>query len=133
MIRSAIRGNDPLVALPTLIGALPVDQRVAFAPLLDASWSPTLHHVTNGSVWGCLAEAVWALRSTTSFEAAVVAAIGLGGDTDTVACVTGALAGARYGIQAIPSRWIPALNWREMAPAEPVRSRATTARSPGSS
>jgi ADP-ribosyl-[dinitrogen reductase] hydrolase len=35
-----------------------------------------------------------------------------GGDTDTVACVTGALAGARYGIQAIPARWTTYLNGR---------------------
>ena len=40
-----------------------------------------------------------------SFDDAVVAAIDLGGDTDTVAAVTGGLAGAIHGIQAIPSRW----------------------------
>jgi ADP-ribosylglycohydrolase len=61
-------------------------------------------------VWGCLAEAVWAVRSTDSFEAAVIAAIELGGDTDTVACVAGALAGAIYGVQAIPSRWVTYLH-----------------------
>jgi ADP-ribosyl-[dinitrogen reductase] hydrolase len=32
-------------------------------------------------------------------------AINLGDDADTVGCVAGALAGAMYGIQAIPSRW----------------------------
>jgi ADP-ribosyl-[dinitrogen reductase] hydrolase len=31
--------------------------------------------------------------------------VDLGDDADTVGAVTGAIAGARYGIQAIPSRW----------------------------
>lgn len=34
----------------------------------------------------------------------------LGGDTDTVAAVTGALAGAVYGQRAIPGRWTAALH-----------------------
>jgi hypothetical protein len=33
------------------------------------------------------------------------AAVDLGGDTDTVAAVTGGLAGAVYGLGAIPARW----------------------------
>ena len=36
----------------------------------------------------------------------MTAAIDLGGDTDTVAAVTGGLAGALHGIQNIPSRWM---------------------------
>ena len=41
-----------------------------------------------------------------TFADAVTAAIDLGGDTDTVAAVTGGLAGAMHGIQGIPSRWM---------------------------
>ena len=59
----------------------------------------------NGTVWGCLAQAVWAVRNTDTFADAVIAAIDLGGDTDTVAAVAGGLAGAIHGVQAIPSRW----------------------------
>jgi ADP-ribosyl-[dinitrogen reductase] hydrolase len=36
--------------------------------------------------------------------------IDIGGDTDTIACVTGGLLGAVQGIQAIPSRWTTPLN-----------------------
>lgn len=73
--------------------------------MLAPSWRPESAEVGNGRVWGCLASAVFAVRSTDTFAAAVTTAIDLGGDTDTVAAVTGGLAGAIHGIQAIPSRW----------------------------
>jgi ADP-ribosyl-[dinitrogen reductase] hydrolase len=43
------------------------------------------------------------------FEEMLVSAINLGGDADTVGALTGALAGAAYGIAAIPARWLAAL------------------------
>ncbi len=82
-----------------------------YEKLLASDWSP--HEFVgpgNGSVWTCLAQAVWAVRTTTTFSDAIIAAIELGGDTDTVAAVTGALAGALYGLQQIPSRWATYLN-----------------------
>ncbi|MFM2160783.1 MAG: hypothetical protein RLZZ383_295 [Pseudomonadota bacterium] len=39
------------------------------------------------------------------YAAAVRAAIGLGGDTDTTACVAGGLAGLRVGVAGIPDAW----------------------------
>lgn len=44
-----------------------------------------------------------------SFEAAVVYAVSLGGDTDTLGAMTGAIAGAYHGVEAIPRRWWEAL------------------------
>ncbi len=41
-----------------------------------------------------------------SFEETIIRAISLGGDTDTIGAVTGALAGAWYGIGDIPCRWL---------------------------
>jgi len=40
-----------------------------------------------------------------SFESGVVATVMAGGDTDTNACIAGALLGALYGEGAIPERW----------------------------
>ena len=40
-----------------------------------------------------------------SFEEAVVYAVSLGGDTDTLAAMTGAIAGAFHGVHAVPRRW----------------------------
>lgn len=46
------------------------------------------------------------LTNSGSFEKAVESAIFLGGDTDTIASMTGAIAGAALGEKAIPERWI---------------------------
>ena len=40
-----------------------------------------------------------------SFEEAVISAANMGGDADTIAAITGGLAGAYYGYDAIPERW----------------------------
>lgn len=40
-----------------------------------------------------------------SFEEAILFAVSLGGDTDTIAAMTGAMAGAYLGIDAIPDKW----------------------------
>ncbi len=42
------------------------------------------------------------LRHPTDFRAAVCEAVNMGGDTDTLACIVGALVGANVGIDAIP-------------------------------
>ena len=43
--------------------------------------------------------------TTSTLEDAVLTAVNLGDDADTVACVTGHIAGAFYGEAAIPSPW----------------------------
>jgi ADP-ribosylglycohydrolase len=49
-----------------------------------------------------------------SYEAAVRAAIRLGEDTDTNACVVGGLVGVRDGVRAIPARWRRGLRGQEL-------------------
>ena len=66
-----------------------------------------------GHVLDTLESAVWAFANTKSLEDAVIVAANLGGDADTRAAVTGALAGARYGASAIPPRWLQALEGRD--------------------
>ena len=53
--------------------------------------------------------AVGSVATTGSFREAVVTAVNLGGDADTNAAITGGLAGAWYGYDAIPAEWIEAL------------------------
>jgi poly(ADP-ribose) glycohydrolase ARH3 len=45
------------------------------------------------------------LSQPDSFEGAVFGAISLGGDTDTIGAMTGAISGAYLGVDAIPGRW----------------------------
>ncbi|WP_440951168.1 ADP-ribosylglycohydrolase family protein [Methanosphaerula subterraneus] len=45
-----------------------------------------------------------------SCEEAIVHAVSIGGDTDTIGAICGALAGACWGVTAIPVRWISVLH-----------------------
>lgn len=63
----------------------------------------------SGFVLATLQCAFWAVTHHDTLEAAIVAAVNLGEDADTTGAVAGALAGARWGHQAIPTRWRDAL------------------------
>jgi ADP-ribosyl-[dinitrogen reductase] hydrolase len=55
------------------------------------------------------------LAKKTKFEKALVETVGMGGDTDTNAAITGALLGSCYGMKSIPSRWVlPVLSCRPL-------------------
>ena len=58
-----------------------------------------------GYVVDALEAALWALRTTSTFEDGVLAAVNLGDDADTTAAIFGQLAGAIYGVDGIPARW----------------------------
>ncbi len=49
------------------------------------------------------------LRNAADFEETVVYAVSLGGDTDTIAAMAGAIAGAYHGKAVIPQRWLQKL------------------------
>ncbi|MFI7338570.1 ADP-ribosylglycohydrolase family protein [Streptomyces sp. NPDC050085] len=105
LVRRTLEDADPLTELPEVLDLVHPDHRTRYATVLAPDWHPDLATEFNGAVWPCLGSAVWALRTTSSYEDALRAAIDLGGDTDTVAAVTGTLAGAVYGVEAIPARW----------------------------
>ncbi|MDT0379758.1 ADP-ribosylglycohydrolase family protein [Streptomyces sp. DSM 42041] len=110
LVRCALHGDDPLAAIPETLTAVHPEHRERYAAVLAPDWDPGKATEFNGAVWPCLGSAVWALRTTCDFEQAVRAAVDLGGDTDTVAAVTGGLAGACYGIGALPERWTAVLH-----------------------
>jgi len=53
--------------------------------------------------------AIYAFLRFESFEASVTYVVSLGGDSDTIGAMTGALSGAYYGEDAIPSEWLERL------------------------
>jgi ADP-ribosylglycohydrolase len=64
-----------------------------------------LARVAAGDDWRRAARVASFLRHPDSFVDAVRFAIGLGGDTDTIASMAGAICGARLGTAGIPESW----------------------------
>lgn len=64
---------------------------------------------SGGYVIDTLEASIWCLLREESFAAATLAAVNLGGDTDTTGCVTGGLAGVVHGLHGIPNDWRAAL------------------------
>jgi ADP-ribosyl-[dinitrogen reductase] hydrolase len=69
---------------------------------------------TTGFVVHTLQAALWALDTTDTFEAGMLALLPLGDDVDTVCAVYGQIAGACYGLEGIPARWKEGLARREL-------------------
>ena len=62
-----------------------------------------------------LTAALWAFNTTDSFEDGLIAAVNLGGDSDSIGAVFGQVAGAYYGDTGIPSRWVETVKtWKEV-------------------
>jgi ADP-ribosylglycohydrolase len=53
--------------------------------------------------------AIGAFIASHSAQQAIVTAVSLGGDTDTIGAMTGALAGAYWGLDELPSAWLQRL------------------------
>ena len=68
---------------------------------------------SSGYVVDTLEAAVWSLITTDCFEDALLTAVNLGEDTDTVGAVAGGLGGLYYGYAAIPGEWLSAIRRRE--------------------
>ncbi|RLI26097.1 hypothetical protein DRO58_05820 [Candidatus Bathyarchaeota archaeon] len=61
------------------------------------------------------------LKNTRNFRAAILDSVCLGGDTDTIASMVGALSGSYLGFQAIPEEW-----FRRLEDGEYIRGLAET-------
>jgi ADP-ribosyl-[dinitrogen reductase] hydrolase len=67
----------------------------------------------SGYVIESLEAALWCFFNSDSYQEAVLKAANLGDDADTTAAIVGQLAGAFYGVTAIPENWLRRLAWRE--------------------
>lgn len=95
LLGRSIRGEDTLGELTALVSG--VKGRIP----------------NSGYVVDTMLAARWAVGSTTSFDDAVLAAANLGGDADTIAAVTGQIAGAIYGLSGIRTEWLETLHDRQ--------------------
>ena len=64
---------------------------------------------SDGYVVHTLEASLWCLLTSADLSEAVLKAVNLGGDSDTTGAVTGGLAGAAYGLRAIPDKWLSVL------------------------
>ncbi len=119
LVLRLLRGEGPLDAA---MDAAAADMR-RIAPDLEATglWAHVraagrlsrgaVENPTGYSVRTLIA-ALWAVLQGATAEEAIVLAANLGGDADTVAAVAGGLAGAVWGGEALPRRWVGALGDR---------------------
>ncbi len=60
-----------------------------------------------------LEAAIWVMLKSENFKEAIIGAVNLGGDTDTIGALTGALAGIIYGYDSIPESWLDKIARKE--------------------
>jgi ADP-ribosyl-[dinitrogen reductase] hydrolase len=92
-----------------------VSRKAAFRHARSTCTSPEVHAVLGNyehydpvpslDAVLCSHAALYCFMESSTLEHALLSAINLGGDADTVGACTGALAGAWWGPGAIPSRW----------------------------
>jgi ADP-ribosylglycohydrolase len=92
-------------AVATLRDLLPIDspERAELDETIRPDDPPTGRG--GGYVLDCLRSARMVVEAGGDYEAIAKAAVALGNDTDTTACVAGGIAGLMFGIDAIPDRW----------------------------
>lgn len=104
-----LRGTEPGYAF--ILASTLVKMDDALWNVIEAAPNRERAELQNsGWVRHTLESALWAVSNTRSFEEALVQVVNLGRDADTAGAVAGALAGAYYGLDAIPARWLDALH-----------------------
>jgi ADP-ribosyl-[dinitrogen reductase] hydrolase len=109
LLADAINGVPRSTVLaPRTIKAAP-----AIAAIAAGSWRSKHRDQirSSGYVVHSLEAALWCVARTDDFRSAVLLAANLGDDADTVAAITGQLAGALYGASGIPKEWCAKLAW----------------------
>lgn len=81
---------------------------------------------SSGYVVDTLEAAFWSFMTTNNYEEAILTAINLGGDTDTIGALTGGLAGISYGFERIPDSRLQYLPQKEKLLKQIQRFRAAS-------
>jgi ADP-ribosylglycohydrolase len=120
-VADALRGLGDWADLPPDAAARHV-HRIGLDPAHADRWMGISAFVTPSVVWSLYAF----LRSPDDYWATVCTAIRVGGDTDTMAAIGGAMSGARLGVAAMPRPLVEVLNdqgtWRAEELADVARA-----------
>ena len=92
--------SEVATSLGTLLVSLLREQSIELSPLAKNTKAPVAN---GGKATDAYEMALWAFRNTDSFDACVLAAANLGGDSDSIGAVAGQIAGAHYGFSAMRS------------------------------
>jgi ADP-ribosyl-[dinitrogen reductase] hydrolase len=98
---------------------LGIDQHMVESPSIQAIARGEYQIKTRDEIRGSgyvvesLEGALWCFSNSQGFEQAVLLAANLGDDADTTAAIFCQIAGAYYGVEAIPARWLERLSMRE--------------------
>lgn len=111
--RTRIEKNGKLA--PDSIGPTPLPSE--FWPRLEAIESLEYSQLQPSGYAGysveCLEAAVNCVLRAESLEACLIEVVNLAGEADTMAAVAGGAAGAFWGVEKIPARWLEKLHQRE--------------------
>ncbi|NLM30425.1 MAG: ADP-ribosylglycohydrolase family protein [Methanomicrobiales archaeon] len=108
MVSGICRGEDRGIAFAAALDECQdVELKELLANYRDYPLEPSLDAIL------CTHCAVRVFLEAKTFREAIIRAVNLGGDADTVGAVTGGLAGACWGLSSIPESWLAALQDRE--------------------
>ena len=98
-----------------LAGAGFAPSEPAVRAIAECAWAAKAEGDVRGTgyVVASLEAALWCFAHADSYGAAVLRAVNLGDDADTTAAICGQLAGAFYGVSAIPTPWREKLAMRD--------------------
>jgi ADP-ribosylglycohydrolase len=119
MLHAALRGSareQVLAPSAAIFGARPLKAEVAAIATRPCGEGVALPDAS-GDVLAVLELARWCFGSTSSFRAGALRAANLGGNSDVIGAVYGQLAGAHYGVGALPRGWRQALAQPELIAA----------------
>lgn len=115
-VKELLTGKNPEVAYQTmrdkaqmLFKGLELEKELGYYHrIIDGSLPELSENEINstGYVVYTLEAAIWCFMTTVKYKDAVVKAVNLGLDTDTVGAITGGLAGVYYGLSGIPQEWL---------------------------
>lgn len=106
--REILKGRE----LKDILNDLKVSQTYKKLKILDQLEESDIK--STGYVVYSLEASLWCLLKSSSYEEALLKAVNLGGDTDTIGAISGGLAGLIYGYESIPKDWIEALRAKDL-------------------
>ena len=117
-LNGATKGDALALDVPGSLAALDSARPLhpAVQAVLDGSYRRKEPPAIRGTgyVVDTLEAALWALERTHSFRDGLLKVVNLGDDADTTGAVYGQLAGALYGVEAIPAEWRTRVAWIDL-------------------